>query len=283
VVLLVRRDGGWCGFAGLIRRRSSTLCYVSKKSAICHVTVAWVLPAGRRDGLPDLYTRWTHGIASLATLLANLRAYRPLYQSEPFMVTLVASRRNRMKQNSTRSRTLQFRVSVKDVKPEIWRKLLVSSDITLERLHAILQVLMGWRDNHLYAFVIDKKRYFPPSEHDTNIETQSSIRTKLSNVFAKNVAVITYEYDFGDRWEIELCNEPKNDGFQQKQSTECIEGSRHGPVEDSGGPREYMEKVKIYDNPRHKRYQEIREFIGPKFDPETFDLRKTNEMLKEFG
>jgi len=186
-----------------------------------------------------------------------------------------------MKQNKEPSQTLQFRLSVKDVKPEIWRRLLVSSDVTLARLHAILQVLMGWRDSHLYAFVINEKRYSSPSEHDTG--KQNSVRTKLSNIFAKEVKVIIYEYDFGDRWEIELCNEPKNGGFQQKQSTECIEGFRHGPVEDSGGSREYMEKARIYSNPKHKRYQEIRELIGPMFDPEAFDLRKTNEMLKEFG
>jgi len=170
---------------------------------------------------------------------------------------------------------------VKDVTPEIWRKLLVSSDITLERLHSILQVLMGWRGNHLYAFVINGKRYFPPSEYDADIGKQNSIRTRLSNIFAKDVKVIGYEYDFGDRWEIELSNEPNNDGLQQEQSTECVEGSRHGPVEDSGGSREYMEKVRIYCNPKHKRYQEVRKFIGPVFDPDAFDLRQTNERLKE--
>jgi hypothetical protein len=44
-----------------------------------------------------------------------------------------------------------------------------------------------------------------------------------------------------------------------------------------------MEKVKIYGNPRHKRYQEVREFIGPMFDSEAFDLEQTNAMLKELG
>ena len=188
-----------------------------------------------------------------------------------------------MKQNKAQSQILQFRLSVKDVKPEIWRKLLVSSDITLARLHTILQVLMGWRDNHLYAFVINEKRYSPPSEHDEDVGRKNSIRTKLSNIFATDAIVIKYEYDFGDGWEIELCCEPKSDSFQQNQSTECIEGSMHGPVEDSGGSRGYMEKARIYGNPRHKRYQEIREFIGPKFDPEAFDLKQTNEMLKEIG
>ena len=80
-----------------------------------------------------------------------------------------------MKQNKAQSQIMQFRLSVKDVKPEIWRKFLVSSDITLARLHTILQVLMGWRNHHLYAFVIDEKRYSPPNEDDDDIGKSNSI------------------------------------------------------------------------------------------------------------
>jgi hypothetical protein len=191
-------------------------------------------------------------------------------------------RRNRMKQTRAKSRVLQFRLSVKDVKPEIWRKLLVSSDVTLARLHAVLQVLMGWSDRHLYAFVINEKRYSSPSEDD-DVKRDNMIGTKLSSVFAKNARVITYEYDFGDGWEIELSNEVKSDSLEENEWVECLEGSRHGPVEDSGGYRGYMEKAKIYGNPQHRRYQEIRKLIGPKFDPEAFDLRQTNEMLKKIS
>ena len=188
-----------------------------------------------------------------------------------------------MSKNKPKSKSLQFRLSVKDVKPEIWRKLLVSSDITLAGLHSILQVLMGWRDHHLYAFVINEKRYSPPNEDDEDIGKKNSIRTKLSNILAKDARLIKYEYDFGDGWEIELCNEPNSIDFQQNQIAECIEGSRHGPAEDTGGSRGYMEKAKIYANPQHRRYLEIRQLIGPNFDPESFDLIKTNEILKEMG
>jgi hypothetical protein len=188
-----------------------------------------------------------------------------------------------MKQIKAHASSLQFRVSVRDVRPEIWRKLLVSSDITLEKLHTVLQVLMGWRNHHLYAFVIDQKRYYPPNENYEDIGRNNSIQTKLSKVLRKTLSSITYEYDFGDGWVIELCSELKNDSLQQNQFAECIEGSRHGPAEDSGGSRGYMEKVKIYGNPQHKRHLEIRELIGPKFDPEAFDLLQTNETLKEVG
>ena len=58
-------------------------------------------------------------------------------------------------------------------------------------------------------------------------------------------------------------------------------GFRHGPAEDTGGSRGYMEKAKIYTNPLHRRYQEIRKLIGPGFDSESFDLVQANEILRE--
>jgi hypothetical protein len=185
-----------------------------------------------------------------------------------------------MKQNKARPPILQFRLSVLDVKPEISRTVLVSTDVTLARLHSILQALMGWQNHHLYAFVIDGKRYAPRHEDDGDVGKANLIGTRLSSLFRKTAKVITYEYGFGDRWEIEIHIESTKDTIGQERSAECIEGRRHGPVEDSGGSRGYMEKVRIYRNPQHKAYQQIREWIGPNFDPEEFDLAETNERLK---
>ena len=159
----------------------------------------------------------------------------------------------------------------------------MSTDTTLARLHSILQVLMGWQDHHLYAFVIDGKRYFPRHEDDGDIGKANVIGTKLSSFFKKTAKVITYEYDFGDRWELELHVESTKDTIGQKLSAECLEGCRRGPVEDSGGSRGYMEKIKIFRNPQHKAYHQIRDWIGPNFDPEAFNLAETNELLKAIG
>jgi len=186
-----------------------------------------------------------------------------------------------MKPKRAKLSFLQIRLSVKDVKPEIWRLVRVSSDITLARLHLILQILMGWQNYHLYAFVIEESRYAPPNEDDDDFGKSKSIQTKLSSIFAKTAKTITYEYDFGDGWEIELRIESIPDMARQKHSAECIEGARHGPAEDSGGPHGYMEKVRILNNPSHKRHQEMRDWIGPDFDSEDFDIEETNEMLKE--
>src|ERR1700690_4012526 len=187
-----------------------------------------------------------------------------------------------MKKTKRAAPMLQLRLSVKDVKPEIWRKLLVSPNTTLERLHSILQVLMGWRNVHLYAFVINKKRFSPPNEID-DLGKGNSIQTRLSTVFARNAEPFTYEYDFGDGWEVEVHSESITDDFQENQLPECLAGCRHGPAEDTGGSRGYMEKAKIYNNPQHRRFLEVRKLIGPGFDPEGFDLIRTNEILREIA
>jgi hypothetical protein len=186
-----------------------------------------------------------------------------------------------MRPKKAKPQILRIRLSVREVKPEIWRLVLVSSDITLARLHGILQILMGWQNYHLYAFEIEGSRYTPPHEDDDNFGRGKSIRTKLSSIFAKSTKTITYEYDFGDGWEIELSLDSVLDITRQKRSAECIGGARHGPAEDSGGPHGFMEKVKIWNNSKHKRYQQTRDWIGADFDPEKFDINETNEMLNE--
>ena len=38
----------------------------------------------------------------------------------------------------------------------------LSSQTTLKQSHRILQIAMGWKDCHLYEFVVDQKRYGAP-------------------------------------------------------------------------------------------------------------------------
>ena len=62
---------------------------------------------------------------------------------------------------------------------------------------------------------------------------------------------------------------------------ECIGGKRSGPLEDSGGPYGYMQKVSLLKNPDHKNHAEIVDWMGVDFDPDRFDLKETNELLNE--
>ena len=53
----------------------------------------------------------------------------------------------------------QLKVTLDGIRPLIWRRIQVRGDITLFKLHKILQVVMGWYDYHLHQFVIEGEDY----------------------------------------------------------------------------------------------------------------------------
>jgi len=53
----------------------------------------------------------------------------------------------------------QLKVVLLGVSPMIWRRLLVCGDSTITDLRYILQIAMGWSDDHLHQFRIHGKRY----------------------------------------------------------------------------------------------------------------------------
>ena len=50
---------------------------------------------------------------------------------------------------------LQLRVSLEEIRPVIWRRLLVPGGVRLDRLYEMLNVAMGWTDSHLHRFRVD--------------------------------------------------------------------------------------------------------------------------------
>jgi hypothetical protein len=52
----------------------------------------------------------------------------------------------------TRARIYQFKVTLKDIAPPIWRRLQVPERYTFWDLHVAIQDAMGWLDCHLHAF-----------------------------------------------------------------------------------------------------------------------------------
>ncbi|MBF6992498.1 plasmid pRiA4b ORF-3 family protein [Cupriavidus sp. IK-TO18] len=54
---------------------------------------------------------------------------------------------------------LQLRIALRGLSPPVWRRVLVPEHLTLGQLHHVIQVVMGWADEHLHEFSIRGKRY----------------------------------------------------------------------------------------------------------------------------
>lgn len=48
----------------------------------------------------------------------------------------------------------QFKITLKHIKPPIWRRILVPETYTFRDLHVAIQDAMGWTDSHLHEFQI---------------------------------------------------------------------------------------------------------------------------------
>lgn len=173
----------------------------------------------------------------------------------------------------------QLKVTLKRIKPPIWRRVQVPGNITLYRLHKILQVVMGWYNYHLYQFVIDGTYYSDPDDEGL-IEVKNARRRKLKDVVGQEKKRFIYEYDFGDGWEHEIIVEKILSPDPGKRYPVCLNGRRACPPEDCGGPWGYADLLEILADPGHPQYEEMRAWAGEDFDPEKFDLEFVNKALK---
>ncbi|MGO4814928.1 plasmid pRiA4b ORF-3 family protein [Cupriavidus sp. 2MCAB6] len=53
---------------------------------------------------------------------------------------------------------LQLRIALRGLSPPVWRRVLVPEHLTLGQLHNVIQVDMGWADEHLHTFSIRGRR-----------------------------------------------------------------------------------------------------------------------------
>lgn len=184
-----------------------------------------------------------------------------------------------MASESFPTRIYQLKITLKDSRPPIWRRVQVSGDITLAKLHRVIQEAMGWLDGHLHQFVVGKTHYGVRDQEDLH-EIKNEKKFRLSQVISKPNDKLLYEYDFGDGWEHEILFEKILEPGAGSRYPVCIAGKRACPPEDCGGTVGYAEFLEAIRNPTHERHEEMLDWIGRSFDPEAFDLDKINQMLK---
>ncbi len=176
----------------------------------------------------------------------------------------------------------QIKVTLKDMRPPVWRRCQVPADVNLDSLHMVLQVVMGWTNSHLYQFKARGAYYGEPHPDYAfdDLEMKDASRTKLSELVDKEKTKFVYEYDFGDSWEHEILIEKVLTAEPGVRYPVCLTGKRACPPEDCGGVWGYSELLSTIQYPEDPEYDEMMDWLGEGFDPEQFDVDEINQMLR---
>jgi Plasmid pRiA4b ORF-3-like protein len=162
----------------------------------------------------------------------------------------------------------------------VWRILQVSSSISLDKLHLVLQKAMGWKNYHLYMFYEGGRSYSQPNS-EWGERIGNSARKRLDEVVSEGNGSLLYEYDMGDGWRHEITLQrilpAKGD-----ERPRCTGGARACPPEDCGGVPGYEEFLKAISDPKHEDHFTMLKWAGGKFDPEAFDAEIVDETLRRF-
>ncbi len=177
----------------------------------------------------------------------------------------------------------QIQIVLEGIKPKIWRRILIDSDLLLVDLHRIIQTTMGWTNSHLHLFSDGVDTYSP---REFQVELAKDSRTvRLDEILKMENSEISYEYDFGDGWEHSIILEKILPPDNRIQIPKCIAGNRNCPPEDCGGIWGYSDMLDILKQPEHEEFESYIEWLGGEFDPEYFNKDEINRMLmeKDFG
>ncbi len=171
----------------------------------------------------------------------------------------------------------RLRITLVDVEPTVWRRLLVPASLRLTKLHGIFQAAMGWTNSHLHRFTIGDDRYgmhfddYPEDEID---EKQVTVLHAIGEHQR-----FTYEYDFGDSWEHVVIVEDFVRIPLWFKHVVCSTGrtyARPRTAAESAVTRNCSRR----SNPEHEEHDHLLDWVGGAFDSALFDLAAVNVALQ---
>lgn len=173
----------------------------------------------------------------------------------------------------------QFKITLKDIKPPIWRRIQVPETYSFWDLHVAIQDAMGWLDYHLHDFEMfhpttgEKVKIGMPSDDDElyELEIIPEQKQKIADWFFVEDKAVDYSYDFGDNWEHKIKLEKILPRDKNIQYPICITGKRACPPEDCGGPPGYEYFLDAIQDPTHEEHESMLRWVGGEFDSEHFD------------
>jgi len=170
---------------------------------------------------------------------------------------------------SLNTTAVRIKVILKDVKPDVTRRLVVPFALRLDRLHLTLQAAFGWTDSHLFEFFAGEVHWgIPNPDNDYGQQLIDARKARLSDIIHKTGAkTIHYLYDFGDSWDHVIKLEKWFDDVPTDGLPLLLDAVGRCPPEDVGGAPGYADYLEATSDPTHPEHEHMRLWGPERFDP----------------
>ena len=146
----------------------------------------------------------------------------------------------------------QFKLTLTDSSPEIWRRVLVPDECTLSDLHYLISYSFGWFDDSEHEFP-DGSRLFAPRSKDGRAGPADEHKAVLLDLFRHSGDKTHYVCHRRDSWCVDVVFEGAQAPVPNGRYPCCIAGANDRPCDGVGGISQYNELVRLVDDPAARR------------------------------
>ncbi|MCL2716055.1 MAG: plasmid pRiA4b ORF-3 family protein [Alphaproteobacteria bacterium] len=178
---------------------------------------------------------------------------------------------------------VQIKVSLDEIEPEVWRRLVLPITWNLEQLHLVIQAAFNWWNYHVHEFHIGGLHYGDAESWSMALDDEDPRVFSSREVRFRDIdecTVFRYLYDLGDCWQHTITIEKYESHDPPPMHATCIAGARARPPEDVGGVIGYENFLEIMSDRKNPEHAATKRWCGGHFDPEWFDLAVVNKDLR---
>jgi len=182
-----------------------------------------------------------------------------------------------------------LKLSFEDITPFIWRRIVLPAGATFNRLHETIQNVTNFQSwlSPYHSFGVEIDDYFITNnesiieEYKGKAYVGKTVKQPASikiDAYLEKYNHFTYNYDFGDDWQIRVVLEEIVEDYYFGFPT-LLDGEGTAPPEDVGGPPGYEEFLKVYRDSTHPEYLSINAWAEQQYYL-PLDIAEVNEYLK---
>jgi hypothetical protein len=183
------------------------------------------------------------------------------------------------------TKAFQLKITIKNSKPPIWRRLIVPTGITFSQFSMILNEVMGWDGYHAFEFEfyhLELRIIEDAEEMEIGYGPYDYIEASKTYIreYLEENEWFTYTYDLGDDWQHRVTVEKVLEDYPYDYP-QVIKYKGNCPVEDCGGIYAYYECLEVIQNENHPQYHEKLDWMREQGYPSEYDMTAVNAKLQE--